>query len=139
MATRKFADSTGLTEFWAKVKALIPDGSSFTPVYSSNLNNFDTTYPKVSIYYTDGESLNTPYKAGLTDAQKGICISFSVTGYWTQVFTPYAGDKSYQRYGTPPSYVSDWKALGGGGSVLTVYNDDGTSYIVDGDASAYSS
>ena len=92
----------------------IGEGGSDTfvdAVYSSDLNDFDNTWGRVTFYLTNADTLHTPYKQGLTQATQGICISISTDGYMSQIWIPYAGQTCYQRFSTPPDYFPAWKTF----------------------------
>lgn len=86
------------------------DGSYITSEYISDLNVVNRQFPQVKVYLTYADTLHTPYKAGLTVATMGLCLSMSTSDrYMTQIWLPYADVQMFMRYGTPGPYFSEWK------------------------------
>ena len=83
----------------------------------SDLDAFNAQYQQIIKW--NGETLNTPYKTGLTQSTAGIAISYSNSSdgnYAVQLALPSGSTVAYVRAKNGGTWGS-WKAIGGGGAV----------------------
>ena len=78
------------------------------PYYSDDIFN---SQPGGRLLYYDGNTKNTPYKAGLTGASEGIAITVGDWGtYLTSFVIPKGGNYIYM-YSKYNNTINNWRAL----------------------------